>query len=95
MKHVIALLLPIISFSSSAADPVTLPMAIQIQKLADASLCEAYKGDASPFGKAMSKHCRDRHRAEFEALQDEKPLRACIKPGNVIDDDVRKCMKGI
>ena len=94
MKHVIAIVLTSTSLAAWA-DPVTLPMIIQMQKLANASMCESYKGDTSPLGKAMNKQCRNRARAEFEAIQDEKPLRDCIKPGNVIDEDVRKCMKGI
>lgn len=28
-------------------------------------------------------------------MQAEKRLNDCIKPGNLIDDDVRKCMKGL
>jgi len=28
-------------------------------------------------------------------VPERKTLRECIKPGNVIDDDVRKCMKGM
>ncbi len=94
MKHVIAIVLTSTSLAAWA-DPVTLPMIIQMQKLANASMCESYKDNTSPLGKAMNKQCRNRARAEFEAIQDEKPLRDCIKPGNVIDEDVRKCMKGI
>lgn len=92
---VILLLLSCTSINASAADPVTQPMIIQVQKLANASLCESFKGDPSAFGEAMTKQCQNRKRAEFDAIQDQKPLKACIKPGNVIDDDVRKCMKGI
>jgi len=83
------------SANALAADPVTLPVIIQVQKLANASVCEAYKGDASSLGKAITRQCRNRERAEFDAIGDKKPLKDCMKPGNVIDDDVRKCMKGI
>lgn len=78
-----------------AVDPVALPLAIQIQRNANASMCESYKGDKSPLGKAMNKQCRNRAKAEFEEMPDEKSLKDCMKPGNVIDDDVRKCMKGL
>lgn len=95
MKYATVILLACIHSSAWAVDPVTLPMVIQMQRLANASMCESYKGDTSALGKAMNQNCKNRQRAEFEALQDEKPLKDCIKPGNVIDDDVRKCMKGI
>ncbi|KAA3534260.1 MULTISPECIES: hypothetical protein [Pseudomonas] len=84
-----------ISSPAWAVDPATLPMVVQMQKAANAATCESYKGDTSPLGKAVNKQCRNRAKAEFEDRQDENPLRDCIKPGNVIDDDVRKCMKGM
>lgn len=93
--HIMALLVACTSLGAWAADPVTLPMVIQLQKIANASTCESYKGDTSPVGKAINKQCRNRVKAEFEEMQDEKPLKECIKPNNVIDDDVRKCMKGL
>lgn len=88
-------LLSCTSVSALAANPVTQPVIIQVQKLANASVCEAYKSDASSLGKAIDKQCRNRARAEFDAIEDEKTLKDCMKPGNVIDEDVRKCMKGI
>jgi len=78
-----------------ADEPVAQAIATQTNRLASAYLCESVKGDRSPFGLAMSTQCRNRQRAEFDAIQDQKPLRDCMKPGNVIDDDVRKCMKGL
>ena len=95
MRNAIMVAALIASQSVWAVDPYALPMAIQMQKLANASMCESYKGDKSALGRAMNKQCRDRAKAEFEEIQDEKPLRDCMKPGNVIDDDVRKCMKGL
>jgi hypothetical protein len=95
MKHATLILLVCASFHSWAADPVTLQMIVQVQKLANASMCESYKGDTSALGKVMNQNCKNRQRAEFEALQDQKSLKDCMKPGNVIDEDVRKCMEGI
>jgi hypothetical protein len=95
MRNAMMLLIGFTGLAAHAADPVTLPMAIQMQKIANASMCESYKGDTSPLGKAVSKSCKNRAKADFEALQDEKTLKDCIKPGNVIDDDVRACMKGL
>lgn len=78
-----------------AAQPLALPFVVGAQQTANATLCESFKGDKSPLGKAMNKQCRDRASAEFDEMQDEKTLKECMKPGNVIDNDVRKCMKGL
>ena len=95
MKRTMVVLIACTSSPAWAIDPVTLPMVVQMQKTANATMCESYKGDTSPLGKAMNKQCHNRAKAEFEEMQDEKQLKDCIKPGNVIDDDVRKCMKGL
>ncbi|WP_367279061.1 hypothetical protein [Pseudomonas sp.] len=95
MKRMSVILMICSSANAWAADPVVTPFVVQLQRTANASLCESYKGDRSPMGLAMNKQCRNRAHAEFEEIQDEKPLRDCMKPGNVIDDDVRKCMKGL
>lgn len=95
MRYAIAVLLMCMSFKLWAVDSVAQSTIVQAQKLANASLCESYKGDTSSFGKVMNQQCRARQRADFDAIQDQKTLKDCIKPGNVIDDDVRKCMKGI
>ncbi|MCD5972032.1 hypothetical protein [Pseudomonas quasicaspiana] len=96
MKRLAALFLFICpSLPAFAVDPVMLPMVVQMQKTANAAMCESYKGSTSPIGIAMNKQCQNREKAEFEGIQDAKPLKDCIKPGNVIDDDVRKCMKGL
>jgi len=95
MKRTIAILIACTSSPTWAVDPAALPMVVQMQKAANAATCESYKGDTSSLGRTISKQCRNRAKAEFEEMQDEKPLKDCIKPGNVIDDDVRKCMKGM
>lgn len=95
MKHKVLFLIACASSKAWAVDPSMLPMTLQIQKAANAATCESYKGDTSKIGKAVTKNCRNRAKAEFEEMQDEKALKDCIKPGNVIDEDVRKCMKGM
>ncbi|XJV38535.1 hypothetical protein AB3464_01435 [Pseudomonas asplenii] len=93
-KWILATLM-LFACSTGSAQPITQPFVVQVQKTADTMLCVTYKGNHSAFGNAMNKQCRDRARAEFDSLPDEKSLKDCIKPGNVIDDDVRKCMKGL
>lgn len=95
MHRAMTLLMGFTSLAAWAADPATLPMVIQMQKIANATMCESYKGDTSGLGKAMNKQCRNRAKAEFDEIREAKPLKDCMKPGNLIDDDVRKCMKGI
>ncbi|MGV8860135.1 MAG: hypothetical protein ACOH2O_04870 [Pseudomonas sp.] len=95
MKRMLAVLVMTTSAQTWAADPAATALVIQMQRAANASMCESYKGDKTPLGKAMNKQCSNRAKAEFEEMQDEKPLKDCMKPGNVIDDDVRKCMKGL
>lgn len=68
-----------------------------INRLTDAAICSTYEGDTSGFGKAMKKHCSAPQRkaqADFDRSANQRTLQDCIKPGNLIDDDVRKCMKG-
>lgn len=79
----------------ACAEPFAMPLVRHVQKTVDMTMCESYKGSRSEFGQLMNKQCRNRMRAEFDSLPDEKTLKDCIKPGNVIDDDVRKCMKGL
>ncbi|KPA87553.1 hypothetical protein PF66_05936 [Pseudomonas asplenii] len=81
--------------STGSAQPITQPFTAQVQKVSDAVLCGVYKGQRSEFANVMNKQCRAQARAEFDGLPDRKALKDCIKPGNVIDDDVRKCMKGL
>ncbi|SDT19326.1 hypothetical protein SAMN05216598_4356 [Pseudomonas asplenii] len=94
MKWILATLM-LFACCPGSAQSITQPVVAQVQKTADSMLCATYKGEHSAFGKAMNKQCRDRARAEFDSLPDEKSLKDCIKPGNVINDDVRKCMKGL
>ncbi|WP_341957923.1 hypothetical protein [Pseudomonas sp. RC10] len=95
MNRVLAALLICASFNAGSVVSIAHTVASQASTFANATLCESLKVDHSPFGLALDKQCRNRQRVEFDELQDRKPLQDCIKPGNVIDDDVRKCVKGI
>jgi len=97
MNHIPTLLIVCMSVTANAfaANSIGQPWVDQTRKLANASVCEVFRGDRTSFGAGMNRQCRENQRADFDAIQDRKSLRDCIKPGNVIDDDVRKCMKGL
>ncbi|MBX6208486.1 hypothetical protein ISD46_28400, partial [Pseudomonas aeruginosa] len=47
-------------------------------------------------GDAARKSLKMQDKRDREANRGvRKPMKECIKPGNVIDDDVKECMEGI
>lgn len=66
-----------------------------INQLSNAIVCDTFKDAQSGVGRAIRTQCANRASAQFAAMPERKSLKECIKPGNVIDDDVRKCMKGM
>ena len=54
-----------------------------------------FKGDDTGLGRAVRKNRRDAENREIRAAPQIKSARECAKPGNVIDEDVRRCMKGM
>lgn len=93
MVLLIGCTLPATIWAAGAPKPAVIP----IQKIADAMLCGAFEESSSGFAKAMQKRCsapQRKARADFDRSADKRTLQDCIKPGNLIDDDVRKCIKG-
>ena len=95
MKGLFAGLLIMTIACAHAAEPERSMLANGIHRLSSTFVCDAFKGDRSSFGKTMQTRCANQAAAEFAALPERKSLKDCIKPGNVIDDDVRACMKGM
>jgi hypothetical protein len=95
MKGLIASLLLINAAAIHAAEQDRSTLGNGIHQLNNAFLCQAFKGDRTSFGKGMQTRCANQAAAEFVALPELRSLKDCIKPGNVIDEDVRKCMKGL
>ncbi|MOA53741.1 hypothetical protein D3C78_1772430 [compost metagenome] len=54
-----------------------------------------FKDQNTPMGQAIRKNRRDAENREIRSAPQIKSARECAKPGNVIDDDVRRCMKGM
>lgn len=95
MKGLFASLLIATAASAQAAEPNLDRLSNGIHSLSNAFLCDTFKGVRTGLGNAIETQCTQRAAAEFAAIPDQKTLRECIKPGNVIDEDVRKCMKGM
>ena len=95
MKGFLVSTLLVASVSAQAAEPNRGPLGSSINQLSRALVCDAFQNGLTGVGKAIKDQCADQAAAEFAAVPERKTLRECIKPGNVIDDDVRKCMKGM
>ena len=54
-----------------------------------------FKDDPTLLGKAVRQWHRDNENRTLRAAPQLKSARECAKPGNVIDEDVRRCMKGM
>ncbi|MFJ4142638.1 hypothetical protein [Pseudomonas sp. NPDC089734] len=100
MKRTLVFILACISSSAESASPVTSitkPLSKHMHTLSNAFAC-TIMADTAGINKAPQ--CRDNNKPaptdtrEFDKAADKKTLRECMKPYNLIDDDVRKCMKG-
>lgn len=57
---------------------------------------EFFAGSKGPMGEAARASLKAQDRREREANRGvRRSMRECIKPGNVIDDDVKECMDGL
>ncbi|MNF11394.1 hypothetical protein D3C80_2126060 [compost metagenome] len=54
-----------------------------------------FKNQNTPMGKAVRNNRRDAENREIRSAPQIKSARECAKPDNVIDEDVRRCMKGL
>jgi hypothetical protein len=95
MKGFLVATLLVASVSTQAAKPNRGLLGSSINQLSRALVCDTFQNDLTGVGKAIKAQCANQAAAEFAAVPERKSLRECIKPGNVIDDDVRKCMKGM
>lgn len=57
---------------------------------------EFFAGSEGPMGKAARANLKSQDKQEREANRGvRRTMKECIKPGNVIDDDVKECMQGL
>lgn len=101
MKSSIAVALLVISVQANAdaidsaiqgiADNVTKPMADELTN----RMLRGMAQSNTPLGKATRENLRNEELAKKEENRSElRTVKECIKPGNVIDDDVQECVRG-
>ena len=57
---------------------------------------EFFAGSKGPMGEAARANLNTQDKRELEANRGvRRTLKECIKPGNVIDDDVKECTEGL
>ncbi len=86
-----------LAWSASSITEITNPLGKHIHTLTNAFACDILAGTSL----SQAHQCRDKANTsltnshDLDKAADKKSLRECIKPDNLIDDDVRNCMKGL
>ncbi|MCF9021406.1 MULTISPECIES: hypothetical protein [Pseudomonas syringae group] len=86
------------AWSASANAFEAAPLSKHIQTLSNAFACEVTAGMP---GARKSPQCRNGNNpaltnsSDLDKTADRKTLRECMKPDNLIDENVRACMKGL
>ena len=104
MKKTAAITLMLLSITASAEDKTALAQAVDAMEPAvkaytdyiETSVLQTFADNDTPMGQAARNHLRARERAEMEANRGPmRSVRECMKPGNVIDQDVQECAQGL
>ena len=104
MKRAAILALAIVSLAANADVKTALSKAIDsIRPATDAaadyvskSIMQSLSGNDTPMGRAARNNLERQAKAEREANRGtRKTMKECIKPGNVIDEDVQECIMGM
>lgn len=104
MKRAAIFALAIVSLAANADDKTALSKAIDtIRPATDAaadyvskSIMQSLSGNDTPMGRAARNNLERQAKAEREANRGtRKTMKECIKPGNVIDEDVQECIMGM
>lgn len=104
MKKVAAITLMLFSITASAEDKTALAQAAEAMEPAvkaytdyvEKSFLQTFADNDSSLGQAARNQLRARERAEMEANRGPmRSVRECMKPGNVIDQDVQDCSQGL
>lgn len=90
MKKTVAVAFALIATSSHAEESKPL-----IQQASDELVYQMFKDQDTPMGQAVRKNRRDAENRVIRSAPQIKSARECAKPGNLIDEDVRRCMKGM
>lgn len=104
MKKTAAITLMLFSITASAEDKTALAQAAEAMEPAvkaytdyvEKSFLQTFADNDSSLGQAARNQLRARERAEMEANRGPmRSVRECMKPGNVIDQDVQECAQGL
>ena len=104
MKKAAAIALMLFSITTSGEEKTALAQAAEaIQPAVEAytdyiekSVLQTFADNDSPMGEAARSQLRARERADMEANRGPvRSVRECMKPGNVIDQDVQECARGL
>jgi len=104
MKRAAILALGIVSLSVNADDQTALSKAIDAIKPAtnaageyvSKSIMQSLSGNDTAMGRAARDNLERQAKAEREANRGtRKTMKECIKPGNIIDEDVQECIMGM
>lgn len=104
MKQLAAIPLMLFSITTSAEEKTALAQVAEaIQPAISAtteylqtSVMQSLAESDSPMGQAARNHLQAQERAEMEANRGPtRSVRECMKPGNVIDQDVQECAQGL
>ncbi|MGM8937003.1 hypothetical protein ACS8E9_19370 [Pseudomonas neustonica] len=104
MKTTTAIALMLFNITASAEDKTALAQAGEAIEPAlkaatdyfEKSVMQSLADNDTPMGQAARNQLRARERAEMEANRGPmRSVRECMKPGNVIDQDVQECAQGI
>ncbi|MNZ33334.1 hypothetical protein D3C78_506790 [compost metagenome] len=90
MKKLAGIALALIATSSHAKNSKSL-----LHQASDELVYQMFKDQDTPMGQAIRRNRRDAENREIRSAPQIKSARECAKPGNVIDEDVRRCMKGM
>lgn len=72
------------------------PAAEAYSKTMNRLVSELFAGSNSPMGEAARANLKAQNRKERESNRGvRRTMKECIKPGNVIDDDVKECIDGL
>jgi hypothetical protein len=91
-------LIAVLAFHAGLAAAASNPLftiADGINQTSHSVTCLSFADTQGPLGQAVQRRCTQHAQQEFARQPDRRTLQDCIKPGNVIDDDVRNCMKGL
>ena len=104
MKQAAAIALMLFSITASAEDKTALAQAAEAMEPAvkaytdyvEKSFLQTFADNDSTLGEAARNQLRARERAEMEANRGPmRSVRECMKPNNVIDQDVQECAQGL